>query len=310
MVLNPEAGGGRARRRWPRVSARLRELGLAFDQATTARAGDAAGIARRAAGEGRRLVVAAGGDGTLSEVVNGLLEAGDGRRPRLGFLPLGTGTDLCRTFGIPLDPLEAAAVLGAGATRRIDAGRVTCTGPAGPTTRYFVNIADAGIGGDVADLVNRGFKVINGEITFSLAAVLTLLRWRNPRLRLDLDGEVLDVTAQQVVVANCQYYGGGMRIAPEAVPDDGLFDVVINGDLGLVETLGLLGRVRTGTHMAHPKIELRRARRVEIRCDRRVGVDADGERPGDLPAVFEVVPGAIELLVPARRGDASRVHGR
>jgi len=298
VVVNPEAGGGRGRRDWPRVAARLRDHGLRFDVALTARPGDATDIARRSAAEGRGLVVAAGGDGTVSEVVNGLLEAGAEERPRLGVLPLGTGTDLCRTFGIPLDPLGAAAVLLAGTARRIDAGRVTCAGPAGQTTRYFVNVADAGIGGDVADMVNGGFRVVSGELTFSLAAAITLLRWRNPRMLLDVDGEALDVTSQQVVVANCEYYGGGMRIAPGAVPDDGLLDVVISGDLGMVETLRLLGRVRDGAHLSHPKIERRRARRVEVRCDRRVGVDADGERPGDLPAVFEVVPGAIELLVP------------
>src|SRR6266700_2116508 len=103
VVVNPAAGGGRAGRRWPRVAARLREVGLRFDCALTERPGDAVGIASQAACEGRRLVVAAGGDGTVSEVVNGLLEAGGERGPRLGFLPMGTGTDLCRTFGIPLD---------------------------------------------------------------------------------------------------------------------------------------------------------------------------------------------------------------
>ena len=100
-------------------------------------------------------------------------------------------------------------------------------------------------------------------------------------------------------MANCQYYGGGMRIAPGAVPDDGLFDVVVNRDLGRFETMRMIRRARSGAHLSHPKIEVRRARRVEVRSDRRVGVDADGERSGDVPAVFEVVPGAIELLVPA-----------
>ena len=90
-----------------------------------------------------------------------------------------------------------------------------------------------------------------------------------------------------------------MKIAPDAIPDDGLFDVIINGDLGALETMRLLGKVRVGDHMSHPKIQWRRARRVEVHADRRVGVDADGERPGDLPAVFEIVPRAIELLVPA-----------
>lgn len=300
VVVNPAAGGGRAGREWPRLAGELRSAGLRFDERLTERPGDATAIAAQATAEGRRQVVAAGGDGTVNEVVNGLLSAGGTDRVALGTLPLGTGTDLCRTFGIPLQPLAVADILRGGARRRIDAGRVTCAGGEGRVTRYFLNIADAGIGGDVADMVNGGFKFINGELTFSLAAVLTLLRWRNPRLRVDLDGEVLDVVAQQVVVANCQYYGGGMRIAPDAVPDDGLLDVIINGDLGMLETVGLLSKVRSGSHMSHRKMERRLARRVEISCERRIGVDADGERPGDLPAVFEVVPGAIDLLVPSR----------
>jgi diacylglycerol kinase (ATP) len=306
VVVNPAAVGGRTGREWPRVSAQLRAEGLRFDAELTSRPGDAARIARRAAAEGRQLIVAAGGDGTVYEVVNGLLEAKERPATRLGLLPMGTGSDLCRTFGIPREPVSAAAALRRGATRRIDAGRLTCAGPGGPTTRYFVNIADAGIGGDVADLVNRGFRIINGEVTFSLAAVLTLLRWRNPRLLLDLDGERLELVSQQVVVANCEYYGGGMRIAPGALPDDGLFDVVINGDLGILETLLLLRKVRAGAHFPHPKLERRSARRVEVSSESRVGVDADGERPGDLPAVFEVVPGAIELVVPDPQANLSR----
>jgi diacylglycerol kinase (ATP) len=297
FVVNPAAGRGRAGRKWPDVERRLRSSGLDFEVVLTKSAGDATHIAHEAAAE-HRMVVAVGGDGTVNEVVNGLLDCDPGSRPRLGVIPLGTGTDLCRGFAIPLHPLAAAGVLTGGAPRTIDAGRVTCAGPHGLLTRHFVNIADAGIGGDVADFVNSGFKVVNGAITFSLAAVITLMRWRNPVLEVDLDGETMRITAQQIVVANSQYYGGGMRIAPQAEPDDGLFDVVINGNLGKIETLRLIGQVRNGSHMRHPKLERRLARRVEVRSGRRVGVDLDGERPGDLPAVFEVVPGAIDLMVP------------
>lgn len=298
-VVNPVAGGGSAARRWPAVAARLRRDGCSFDEAMTRGPGDAESIARRATQEGRATVLAAGGDGTVNEVVNGILGAGCAELPEVAVIPLGTGTDLCRTFGIPLEAAQAAALVRRGARRRIDVGRLTCIGRGGPTSRFFVNIADAGIGGEVADFVNSGFKFVNGELTFSLAAVITLLRYRNPVLSLDLDGTTREVTAQQVVIANCQYYGGGMRMAPQAVPDDGLFDVIINGDLGAFETIGLLGKVRSGKHMSHPKMERVLARRVEVSSRSRVGVDADGERPGDLPATFEVVPRAIQLLVPA-----------
>src|SRR5947209_3140815 len=135
---------------------------------------------------------------------------------------MGTGGDLRRTLGMTRDVDEAARVLRAGRTLRIDAGRVTCTGADGErVVRHFVNIADAGIGADVSDMVNGGFKLINGELTFTVAAAVTLMRWRNRPMHVVVDGEERDVVAQQVVVANCRYYGGGMEIAPGARPDDG-----------------------------------------------------------------------------------------
>jgi YegS/Rv2252/BmrU family lipid kinase len=280
---------------------RLREAGLRFETALTARPGEATAIARRAVREGRALVVAAGGDGTLNEVVNGFFEGRERLQSatRLGLLPMGTGGDFRRTLGLSRDVGEAANVLASGRVRRLDAGRVTCVGADGETVvRHFVNIADAGIGGDVADMVNRGFKVINGEVTFSVAAAVTLLRWRNRPMRVKIDGEERDLVAQQVVVANCRYYGGGMQVAPVARPDDGLLDLVIVGDVGRAESVRLMSKVRRGAHLAHPKLEHHLVRRVEVSSPLRVGVDADGERPGSLPAVFEVLPGALEVVAP------------
>jgi diacylglycerol kinase (ATP) len=246
-------------------------------------------------------VVAAGGDGTVNELVNGFFDGCEriAGPTRLGLLPMGTGGDLRRTLGMSRDVGEAARVLTSGRTRRIDAGRVTCAGPGGETVvRHFVNVADAGIGADVSDMVNGGFKVINGELTFSIAAAVTLLRWRNRSMHAVIDGEERDVVAQQVVVANCRFYGGGMEIAPGAMPDDGLLDLLIVGDAGRIESMRLMGRVRHGAHLPHPKLEHRLVRRVELSSSRPVGVDADGERPGALPAVFEVLPGAIEIVAP------------
>ena len=265
----------------------------------TTRPDEATALARQAILEGRSLVVAAGGDGTLNEVANGFFEGGDriDSPTRLGILPMGTGGDFRRTLGVSADVAEAAAVLAAGHTRRIDAGRITCRQPGGGSVvRHFVNVADAGIGANVADRVNGGFKLINGEITFSVAAALTLLRWRNKLMRIAIDGTERELVLQQIVVANSQYYGGGMQIAPGAVTDDGLLDVVLVGNVGRIETLGLMARVRKGTHLGHARVEHLRARHVAVDCA--VGVDADGERPGALPATFQVVPGALEMVAP------------
>jgi len=303
VVVNPASAGGRTGRRWTDVAARLRGAGLDFDAALTSRRGEAEELSRQALREGRSLVVAAGGDGTISEVANGFFEAGepiDGGA-RLGVLPMGTGGDLRRTLGHPLELERAAAVLLAGRARRLDAGRVTCAREDGGTAvRHFVNIADAGIGGDVVDRVNRGRRLVSGEVTFLLASIRTLLEWRNRPMRIVIDGRARELVAQQVVVANCQYYAGGMRVAPAAVPDDGLLDVVVAGDLGAWENVRGLGRIRRGTHLdgGSPKLSHALAERVEISSPELTRVDADGEQPGLLPAVLEVQPGALRVVCP------------
>jgi diacylglycerol kinase (ATP) len=302
IIVNPASGGGRTGRGWPAVAARLREAGLDFDVALTSCRGEAVELGRTGVREGRALVVAAGGDGTVNEVANGFFHDGEPATggTRLGVLLMGTGGDLRRTLGFPVAPEESAAMLRAGRVRRIDAGRVTCSGPGGGSVvRHFVNIADAGIGGAVADRVNRGRTIVNGELTFLLASIRTLLTWRNPPMHVVVDGDARDMVAQQVVVANCQYYGGGMRVAPLVRPDDGLLDVVFVGDVGLMENVRGLRKIRQGTHLeGEPKISQTRARRVEVSSPERVHVDADGELPGDLPAVFEVQPGALEVVCP------------
>jgi diacylglycerol kinase (ATP) len=302
IICNPASAGGRTGKSWPEMAGRLRTAGLDFDLAMTTCAGEAIELARAAVLDGRPLVVAAGGDGTLNEVANGFFV--DGERiqgpSRLGMLPMGSGGDFRRTLGIPAELEAAAAVLLAGRARRIDAGKVTCVEPDGGTVvRVFVNIADAGIGGDVSDRVNRGFKLISGEVTFTVAALLTMLSWRNKSMHVVIDGDEVDIVAQQVVVANCRYYGGGMKIAPDAIPDDGRLDVVLVGDVGRLENLRGLRQVRDGTHLGNPKMSHRLARRVEVTSDEVVRLDVDGEQPGAVPAKFEVLPGALEVMCPA-----------
>ena len=303
LIVNPASAGGHVGRDWLRTAARIRSAGLDFDSALTEKPAQATRLARQAVRDGRPLLVAVGGDGTVNEVANGFFERGDPlpTASRLGIIPMGTGGDLRRSLRIPRDPEAAARVLVAGRTRRLDAGGATYRTAGGDRElRCFVNVADAGIGGDVVHRVNSGLRVLNGEITFTLASAITLLGWRNRRMRVLVDGAVRELVAQQVVVANCQYYGGGMRVAPRAVPDDGLLDVVVAGDLGLLENLRLLGPLRRGSHLdrAHPKIEWTTARRVEVTSPDPVRLDLDGEQPGFLPASFEILPGALEVVVP------------
>lgn len=303
MIVNPASAGGRTGRTWPAIAAALRDAGLSFDSALTTARGEATVLARQALAEGWPVVVAAGGDGTIHEVVNGFFDDAGvalGASARLGLVPLGTGGDFRRTFAFPTDVAAAAAVLRGGKIRRIDLGRVTFERFDGTRgLRIFCNIADAGLGGEVVHRVNNGVRLGPGRLTFLLASAVSLLTWQNRRLRVEFDGETEELTAQQAVVANARYYGGGMCIAPHAEPDDGLLDLVLVGDVGRLQNLQLMGPLRSGTHLdGRFPITSRRVRRVTVEAEGAVRLDVDGEQPGRAPATFEVIPGALELIVP------------
>jgi YegS/Rv2252/BmrU family lipid kinase len=281
----------------------LKSARLEFEVAMTKGAGDATQLARAAVKASRPLVVAAGGDGTIHEVVNGFFEAGV-RIPtasKLGVLPSGTGGDFRRTFDLPIAPEPAARALLAGKTRRIDAGKASFTLADGARgIRHFVNIADAGVAGEVVNRVNRSAKRLGSYVTFNAAAIASLLSWTNKPMKIVVDGEAFEARCQQVVIANCRYYGGGMQMAPMAVPDDGLLDVIVIGDVGRFYSLSKLDAIRKGTHldMGDPRLKVLRGTSVEVSSAERVLVDLDGEQPGMVPATFEVMPGSIDLVVP------------
>ncbi len=216
-------------------------------------------MAEHAVRESRPVIVAVGGDGTLNEVVNGFFHNGAPlpTTSRLAMLPLGTGGDFRRTMKIPLDPRAALQVLQTGIPRRLDAGCVSYQAPDGSTgVRHYINIADAGLGGEVVHRVNNGAKRL-GTATFKVASLMALLAWKNKPMNVIVDGVTHDLKAQQVVIANCQYFGGGMRMAPTASPTDGVFDVILVGDAGLVETIRGIGTISRGAHLDehNPKLE-------------------------------------------------------
>lgn len=288
-------------REWPQLAAEIRSAGISIDEAFTSRAGEATEIARRAIRAGRPVVAAVGGDGTLNEVVNGFFAEGVPLRSssNLGLIPFGTGGDTRRTFNLP-DGLAAARLLVEGVPRTIDAGRLDLDG----RSVHFVNIAEAGLGALVSDRVNRAPKQLGGRISFLIGTLGGMAGWKHQPMRVVVDGtEVRELTAQSVTVANCRYYGGGMLAAPMAIPDDGLLDVIVTGAIGKLEGLVGLTKIYSGKHFEDPRlsrwVEAFRARRVEVASPNPVLVQVDGEVAGTLPASFEVVPGALRLMVPA-----------
>jgi diacylglycerol kinase (ATP) len=239
-----------------------------------------------------------GGDGTVNEVVNGLVAA-DGRA-ELAVIPRGTGVDFVRTFEIPTKLDDAFSVILAGRSRSIDVGRATYRSWSGETeTLYFANVASAGMSGAIAQRANDTTKVLGGKISYLWATVAVFARWQNSELRLTVDGESRAGQMHDVVVANGRTFGGGMIICPEAEPDDGLFDVLTIGDLTKGDLLVTLPKTYRGRHLPHPKAELLRGKVVTIEADAPLPVELDGEQPGNTPARFEVVPGALRVRVPA-----------
>ncbi|MFO7173303.1 MAG: diacylglycerol kinase family lipid kinase [Bacillota bacterium] len=289
FVVNPTAGHGRTLQVWRRLEPHLAQWGEYDVGFTTApRHGEA--LAREAARAGFDRVVAMGGDGTLNEVVNGLI----GERAALGIIPSGTGNDFVRSLGVPRDPLAAARIAFTAPVRPVDVGLHLETG------RHFINIAGIGFDAEVAEEVNtrRILKAIPGTFPSLVAALITLIRYRNPEMTIRLDGKEVRRRVLLMAVGNARYYGGGMQILPQATVDDGYFTVLIAGDVGKAELLEVLPKLYTGRHVDHPKAEFLLAREVHVAAGEPVALHLDGDVVGHLPATFRLLPRAIQVVAP------------
>ena len=298
IIANPASANGRVRRDWDRIYSQIREnYEGAFDVEMTERPGHATELCQGAVKAGYELVVALGGDGTINEAVNGLFRGPEALNEDavLGFLPLGTGNDLAKTLGVPEEFPMAVQALNKGGDRRVDVGKVTAPGPEGPPkARYFLNIADFGSGGAIAERVNRTTKVLGPRLSFLWGIVSTMISYKNPAITFTIDGDrEQEAIINEFIIANGRYFGGGLKPAPDAQMDDGLFDIVTLGDIGFIESLLNLPRLKRGTHLTHPKTGFRRGKKVTARANKSVLVEADGEVVGYLPATFEILPQAL-----------------
>ncbi len=301
MVVNPASDHGRTARRWPEIARAAAARGLDLDVRATEAAGHASELTRAALREGAGLIVAVGGDGTVSEVANGFFEGDAAVNPdaELAVIPRGSGCDFVKTFAISKRVDRAVATAAGSTVRTIDLGRVRFTDWDGqPAARIFCNVASAGLTGVAADRVNRSGKPLGATIAFAWGTIVTFVGYRNSRFRVRIDERDLDQVCNNVIVANCRFYASGMRIMPMADPSDGLLDVLVWGDVGKVDLARNLHKLYRGTHVGHPKADISRARRITVEPDRPLPIEADGETPGLTPMTFEVVPAALRLRVP------------
>lgn len=310
LIVNPASACGRTGRHFDDIARAVRGAVGDFDCTFTERRGHGVLLARQLSRAGANLVVAVGGDGTASEVIDGLMQeraaAAQAGGATFGFISRGTGGDLRRSLGCPEDAVGAARVLAGPAERVIDLGRVELVGHDGkPQARHFVNVAGFGVAGRVVRDAERMGKALGGKATFMLASAMALMGWQDQPVRWRVDGGPWrEDRVTSLAVCNGRFFGGGMMVAPAAQVDDGLFDLTLWKGLGLGDFALKKRMLYDGSHVRLPNTSTFRGRVVEAEPLGRepVLLDVDGEQPGMLPARFTILAGALRARAPG--GDA------
>jgi diacylglycerol kinase (ATP) len=306
VVLNPIAGGGKLKQHWPEVGASLKRHFGDFEMRETQAEGDAERLALDLAATGFDLVIAAGGDGTASEVADGLLQASreTGRTAELGLLPCGTGSDFARGLGLPREFDATLKQIAGARSRKVDVGRICYIDDHGAlASRHFINIASLGLSGATDRAVNADKRKgkVSAKALFYWRTVWEFIRYRFQDVRITVDdGTPVEARMALVAVANGRFFGGGMMIAPDAELDDGEFDIVILRAAGKLQLIWDIRLLYGGRHRNHPAITILRGKKVVVEplgdVERNGAlVDIDGESPGRIPATFEILPGALTL---------------
>jgi diacylglycerol kinase (ATP) len=295
--VNPAAAGGTTGKRWPEIAHRAAQRGLDGDALISERPGQLTALAADAVAGGATRLVVVGGDGSVNEVVNGIADA---HGVELAVIPRGTGWDFVRTFDIPRDLDAAVDVALTGSVREIDLGAVTYRTWGGEDARsVFANVASAGISGAIAQRANESSKALGGKVSYYWATLAVFVGWQTGEMRVTVDGESRNGKMIDAVVCNGRYLGGGMMMCPEAEPDDGVFDVLLIGDVTKRDLLLVLPKTYKGNHLPHPRLELLRGKVVTVESAEPLPIELDGEQPGTTPARFDVLPRALRLRVPA-----------
>ena len=296
FLVNPASDNGATGKRWPEIARRAATRGLEGDTLFSTAPGHLTTLARDAALSGARLLVVVGGDGSVNEVANGIHDLAE---PEVAVIPRGTGWDFVRTYRIPHAVDGAIEVARTGSTRAVDLGRARFRSWDGSEAEaYFANVASAGMSGAIAERANETTKALGGKVSYLWATMAVFARWQNSEIRVSVDDEIRGGRMHDVVVANGRCFGGGMKICPDAEPDDGLFDVLTIGDLTKRDLLTTLPKTFWGKHLPHPKAELLRGALVTVDSPDPLPIELDGEQPGTTPVRFEIVPRALRVRVP------------
>jgi len=308
VIVNPKSAGGATRDRWAAAASDFRSHFGAFSVAFTKAPGEGINIAENAARDGRRLIIACGGDGTINEVANGIMRSREDAE--MGILPSGTGGDFRRSLGIPLGMAQAARAFKDGITKRIDVGHISFIGNEGsPAERYFLNVSSFGLSTSIIRRVKSTSAFdwlpvggLRGKANFAVATLREVVDMDPKLVRVKIDDdEPTNLQTVNFCVANARYFGGGMMIAPGAKLDDGKLDLVSIGDISTLRILTNAHTLYRGTHEQLPEVKSRLVSRIEVAAHdlaSPIPLEIDGELPGTLPAVYGVIPSALRVRVP------------
>lgn len=299
IVINPNAGKGHGGKDWNIISSHLEKSNIRFISRFTEKKGDAINITKEAVSSGTRNIITVGGDGTLNEVVNGIFADGrtDARDFTIGLIPVGTGNDWGRMFGIPLDYQKAVSIIAANKTMLHDLGTMTFYNGDVKTHRLFINIAGMGFESVVVLKTNhQKDQGRGGKLIYFYNLLTSLLSYRNNPAEIIVDGVKHNANVFSINVGNGRYCGGGMRQTPNAIPFDGLLDVTVINGIGKFEIIRNLKILYDGSILSHPKIDGYRCRELSVNSSSLMFAEADGESLGHSPVSFGIIPSAINII--------------
>jgi YegS/Rv2252/BmrU family lipid kinase len=299
IIVNPNAGNGKGEKDWARISELLTKEKIHYAVIFTERKGHAIHLTLEALEAGYRKIITVGGDGTLNEVVNGVYTS-KSCKPidiTLSLIPVGTGNDWGRMFGIPLDYERAVQIIGENKILVHDIGKVSFYNGTEKKERYFINIAGLGFESVVVSKTNyqkdRGH---GGKLIYFYNLLTSLMSYKNTQAEIVIDGETIHADVFSINIGNGRYCGGGMRQTPNAVPDDGFLDVTVINGMGKFEIIRNLKILYDGTILSHPKIQGYRCKNIKVSSDSVLHTEADGESLGHTPAEFSIISAGINIV--------------
>jgi YegS/Rv2252/BmrU family lipid kinase len=299
VIVNPNAGNGKGKKDWGKISSNLKRYGINYKELFTEKKGHAIELSKKVVETGFRKILSVGGDGTLNEIVNGVFNqtACSTKDITIGSIPVGTGNDWGRMFGIPLDYEGAIKIIKEAKLMLHDIGVISFFNGSEKGKRYFINIAGLGFESVVVKRTNaQKEKGRSGKAIYFYNLLMSLLSYKNTKAEIVIDGIKSQANIFSINVGNGRYCGGGMRQTPDAIPNDGILDVTVIKEMGKLEIILNLNKLYTGTILDHPKIDGYTCKNLLASSEKILFAEADGEHLGHTPVEFNIIPSAINIV--------------